>query len=106
MQNVLRAINATSGKEAGTYVIQPLRYQGRQDKRNGLDESLDLAIGLNNLNNNCRNLRRVITVDAHNHAAFQNCLPQINCINAHPTVPILQEVIDKIPEELHNILII
>ena len=106
IKNLDRAISATNGKEKQLHVISPLLYQARQDRRNGLNESLDFAVNLNNIKRGTRKLESIIGVDVHNPAAFENSLPNIDCINAYPAVPLLRKVIEKIPNKVDNILVI
>jgi ribose-phosphate pyrophosphokinase len=106
VKNVHRAISALNGKEQQLYVVSPLLYQARQDRRNGKNESLDMAVELNNLKDRARKLQGIIVIDVHNPAAFENSLPDFNCINLYPAADLLQMLIHDISEYLQDILVI
>ncbi|MDR2540528.1 MAG: ribose-phosphate pyrophosphokinase-like domain-containing protein [Candidatus Peribacteria bacterium] len=105
-QNLHRAISAMSGKEDQLYVVSPLVYQARQDKRNGKNESLDMAVALNHLKTHARKFQGVIGVDVHNPSAFENALADYEAINLYPAVPLLHALIQDIPQYLNDILVI
>ncbi|MDR0860988.1 MAG: ribose-phosphate diphosphokinase [Candidatus Peribacteria bacterium] len=105
-QNLHRAISAMSGKEAQLYIVSPLVYQARQDKRNGKNESLDMAVALNHLKTHARKLQGVVGVDVHNPSAFENALADYEAINLYPAVPLLQVLVQDIPQHLEDILVI
>jgi phosphoribosylpyrophosphate synthetase len=88
------------------YIVSPLLYQARQDRRNGKNESLDMSIELNNQKDRAHKLEGIIAVDVHNPAAFENSLTDYDCINLFPTVPMLKQLIKDIPNQLTNILVI
>ncbi|MDR0282587.1 MAG: hypothetical protein LBI53_04775 [Candidatus Peribacteria bacterium] len=106
-KNLERILNATSGKELGTYIVQPLLYAARQDRKNGLNESLDMAVALDNIKNISRKFEGFITIDPHNPAALETALSGYDCPYLFPTVPTLRQVVQDITaEELHNIIVI
>lgn len=99
-EDIKRSIAATSGHSRKIYVIMPLLYQSRQDKRKG-QESLDCAIALQELEN--MGVKHIITFDAHN-ASVCNAIPRLPFENFYPTHSILEELIDN--EELKDLLVI
>jgi hypothetical protein len=63
-------------------------------------------VTLNNIKNTARKLEGIVAVYVHNPAAFENSLPNIDCINLYPTVPMLEQLIEENAQQLNNILVI
>lgn len=89
-QDIKRIISAIAGKAKSIYVVTPLLYESRQDKKpNDVDESLDCREGLIDLET--RNIDGVITLDAHNPVVCHNTLRKTTFENLLPTYILLKE---------------
>ena len=91
-QDLKRAISAMDGKANKLYVVTPLLYESRQDKRaKDINESLDCKEALQELES--RNVDGIITFDAHNPVACENALINTSFDNLYPTYSILSKFI-------------
>lgn len=91
-QDLKRAISAMDGKANKLYVVTPLLYESRQDKRaKDINESLDCKDALQELES--RNVDGIITFDAHNPVACENALINTSFDNLYPTYSILSKFI-------------
>lgn len=104
-QDLKRAISAMDGKENKLFVVTPLLYESRQDKRaKGICESLDCKDALQELEN--KNVDGIITFDAHNPVACENALINTSFDNLYPTYSILKKFITEEDYEPDNLLVI
>lgn len=89
-QDIKRIISAIAGKAESIYVVTPLLYESRQDKKpKDVNESLDCREGLIDLET--RNVDGIITLDAHNPVVCHNTLRKTTFENLLPTYILLKE---------------
>ena len=93
-QNLIRLIQAVSGRAHRISVIMPSLYGGRQHRR-VVRESLDCAVALQELQT--MGVRNIITFDAHD-PRVQNAVPLLSFDNAMPTYQVLKSLLKKNPE--------
>ena len=104
-QDLKRAISAMDGKANKLYVVTPLLYESRQDKRaKDINESLDCKEALQELEN--RNVDGIITFDAHNPVACENALKNTSFDNLYPTYSILKKFITEEDYKTDELLVI
>lgn len=104
-QDLKRAISAMDGKANKLYVVTPLLYESRQDKRaKDTNESLDCKEALQELE--IRNVDGIITFDAHNPVACENALKNTTFDNLYPTYSILKRFITDENYESDKLLVI
>lgn len=92
--NLKRIICAANGKPHRITVIMPMLYGSRQHRRSAR-ESLDCAVGLQELQN--MGVSDVITFDAHD-PRVQNAVPLMGFDNYFPTYQILKALTRKFPD--------
>ena len=101
-QDIKRVISAMNGKENSLYVVMPLLYHSRQDKRKSC-ESLDCSEALRELER--RGVDGIITFDVHN-PAIENALENCSFDNLYPTYSILSKFIEEEEYEQKNLMIV
>ena len=84
-QNLIRLIQASSGRAHRSSVIMPSLYGGRQHRRVSR-ESLDCAYALQQLR--AMGVKNIITFDAHD-PRVQNAVPLMSFDNVMPTYQVL-----------------
>ena len=84
--DLIRVIDACSGRAERINVIMPFLYEGRQHRRN-LRESLDVAVMLQNLQQ--MGIHSLITFDAHD-PRMQAAVPLIGFENVSPALQFTQ----------------
>ena len=93
-QNLLRLIQASSGRAHRISVVMPSLYGGRQHRRVSR-ESLDCAFALQQLRT--AGVKNIITFDAHD-PRVQNAVPTMSFDNVMPTYQVLKALINQVPE--------
>ena len=93
-QNLIRLIQAVSGRAHRISVIMPSLYGGRQHRRVSR-ESLDCAYALQQLRT--MGVKNIITFDAHD-PRVQNAVPLMSFDNAMPTYQVLKSLLKKDPD--------
>ena len=92
--DLMRIIQAASGKPHRINVIMPLLYGGRQHRRS-YRESLDCAVALQELNR--IGVSNVITVDAHDPRVC-NAVPLMGFDNIMPSYQVLKALLKAFPD--------
>ena len=93
-QNLLRLIQAVSGRAHRISVIMPSLYGGRQHRRVSR-ESLDCAFALQQLRS--VGVKNIITFDAHD-PRVQNAVPTMSFDNVMPTYQVLKCLLHHVPD--------
>ena len=93
-QNLMRLIQAVSGRAHRISVIMPSLYGGRQHRRVSR-ESLDCAFSLQQLK--AVGVKNIITFDAHD-PRLMNAVPLMSFDNAMPTYQVLKNLLKKNPD--------
>ena len=93
-QNLIRIIQASSGRAHRITVIMPSLYGGRQHRRVSR-ESLDCAYALQQLR--AMGVKNIITFDAHD-PRVQNAVPLMSFDNVMPTYQVLKCLLHHVPE--------
>lgn len=92
--DLMRIIQAASGKPHRINVIMPLLYGGRQHRRS-YRESLDCAVALQELQR--MGVSNVITVDAHDPRVC-NAVPLMGFDNIMPSYQVLKAMLKSFPD--------
>ena len=92
-QNLIRLIQAVSGRAHRISVIMPSLYGGRQHRRVSR-ESLDCAYALQQLRT--MGVKNIITFDAHDPRVM-NAVPLMSFDNVMPTYQVLKSLLKKDP---------
>ncbi len=92
--DLMRIIQAASGKPHRINVIMPLLYGGRQHRRS-YRESLDCAVALQELQR--MGVSNVITVDAHDPRVC-NAVPLMGFDNIMPSYQVLKSLLKAFPD--------
>ncbi len=92
--DLMRIIQAASGKPHRINVIMPLLYGGRQHRRS-YRESLDCAVALQELQR--MGVSNVITVDAHDPRVC-NAVPLMGFDNIMPSYQVLKSMLKSFPD--------
>ena len=93
-QNLIRLIQAVSGRAHRISVIMPSLYGGRQHRRVSR-ESLDCAYALQQLRT--MGVKNIITFDAHD-PRVQNAVPVMGFDNLMPTYQVLKKLFKDFPD--------
>ena len=93
-QNLIRLIQAVSGRAHRISVIMPSLYGGRQHRRVSR-ESLDCAYALQQLR--AMGVKNIITFDAHD-PRVQNAVPVMGFDNLMPTYQVLKKLFKDFPD--------
>ena len=93
-QNLIRIIQASSGRAHRITVIMPSLYGGRQHRRVSR-ESLDCACALQQLR--AMGVKNIITFDAHD-PRVQNAVPLMSFDNVMPTYQVLKCLLHHVPD--------
>ena len=93
-QNLIRLIQASSGRAHRITVIMPSLYGGRQHRRVSR-ESLDCAYALQQLR--AMGVKNIITFDAHD-PRVQNAVPLMSFDNVMPTYQVLKCLLHHVPD--------
>ena len=93
-QNLIRLIQASSGRAHRISVIMPSLYGGRQHRRVSR-ESLDCAYALQQLR--AMGVKNIITFDAHD-PRVQNAVPLMSFDNVMPTYQVLKCLLHHVPD--------
>ncbi len=93
-QDLKRVIGAIGGKAKKVTVIMPYLYESRQDRRNAR-ESLDCAIGLQELTN--MGVDNIITFDAH-EPRVQNSIPLNGFETVQPAYQFIKGLLRNEPD--------
>lgn len=93
-QNLMRLIQAVSGRAHRLTVIMPSLYGGRQHRRVSR-ESLDCAFALQQLRS--IGVKNIITFDAHD-PRVQNAVPTMSFDNVMPTYQVLKCLLHHVPD--------
>src|SRR5699024_10150725 len=93
-QNLLRLIQAVSGRAHRISVVMPSLYGGRQHRRVSR-ESLDCAFALQQLRT--AGVKNIITFDAHD-PRVQNAVPTMSFDNVMPTYQVLKCLLHHVPD--------
>ena len=93
-QNLLRLIQASSGRAHRISVVMPSLYGGRQHRRVSR-ESLDCAFALQQLRT--AGVKNIITFDAHD-PRVQNAVPTMSFDNVMPTYQVLKCLLHHVPD--------
>ena len=93
-QNLIRLIQAVSGRAHRISVIMPSLYGGRQHRRVSR-ESLDCAYALQQLR--AMGVKNIITFDAHDPRVM-NAVPLMSFDNVMPTYQVLKSLLKKDPD--------
>lgn len=109
-QDIKRTISAMDGREKSLYVVTPLLYESRQDKRTSgmlgkhTYESLDCKDAIHELE--ARNVNGIITYDVHNHVACENALYNTSFDNLYPTYYILRKFLQDLDFNPNKLLVV
>ena len=93
-QNLIRLIQAVSGRAHRISVIMPSLYGGRQHRRISR-ESLDCAYALQQLR--AMGVKNIITFDAHDPRVM-NAVPLMSFDNVMPTYQVLKAMLKHMPD--------
>ncbi len=93
-QNLIRLIQASSGRAHRISVIMPSLYGGRQHRRVSR-ESLDCACALQQLRG--MGVKNIITFDAHD-PRVQNAVPLMSFDNVMPTYQVMKCLMRHVPD--------
>ena len=93
-QNLIRLIQAVSGRAHRISVIMPSLYGGRQHRRVSR-ESLDCAYALQQLRT--MGVKNIITFDAHDPRVM-NAVPLMSFDNVMPTYQVLKSLLHHVPD--------
>ena len=93
-QNLIRLIQAVSGRAHRISVIMPSLYGGRQHRRSSR-ESLDCAYALQQLRT--MGVKNIITFDAHDPRVM-NAVPLMSFDNVMPTYQVLKCLLHHVPD--------
>ena len=93
-QDLKRVISAVGGVARRINVIMPFLYEGRQQKRDGI-ESLDCAMMLRELT--AMGVDSILTFDAHD-ARVQNAIPMNGFENIQPVYQFVKGLLDNVDD--------